>query len=72
MTNYLQKFVIKQIEHYIPEGVDPLLHINCRAFMYDLIETLIEEKKIPPKLAVIKYLLLNYKQTIESKLSVLN
>lgn len=72
MTDYLQKFVIKQIEHYIPEGVDPLLHINCRAFMYDLIETLIEEKKIPPKLAVIKYLLLNYKQTIESKLSVLN
>lgn len=72
MTDYLQKFVIKQIEHYIPEGVDPMLHINCRAFMYDLIETLIEEKKIPPKLAVIKYLLLNYKQTIESKLSVLN
>lgn len=72
MTDYLQKFVIKQIEHYIPEGVDPLLHINCRAFMYDLIETLIEEKKIPPKLAVIKYLLLNYKQIIESKLSVLN
>lgn len=72
MTDYLQKFVIKQIEHYIPEGVDPMLHINCRAFMYDLIETLIEEKKIPPKLAVIKYLLLNYKQIIESKLSVLN
>jgi hypothetical protein len=72
MTDYLQKFVIKQIEHYIPEGVDPLLHINCRAFMYDLIETFIEEKKIPPKLAVIKYLLLNYKQIIESKLSVLN
>lgn len=72
MTDYLQKFVIKQIEHYIPEGVDPLLHINCRAFMYDLIETLIEEEKVPPKLAVIKYLLLNYKQIIESKLSVLN
>ena len=72
MTDYLQKFVIKQIEHYIPEGIDPMLHINCRAFMYDLIETLVEEKKIPPKLAVIKYLLLNYKQIIESKLSVLN
>jgi hypothetical protein len=40
--------------------------------MYDLIETLIEEQKIPPKLAVIKYLCLNYKQMIYQKLSVLN
>jgi hypothetical protein len=45
MTDYLEKFVIKMIEHYIPEGVDPYTHINMRAFMYDLIETLIEEKK---------------------------
>ena len=53
MTEYLEKFVIKQIEHYIPDGVDPLIHINCRAFIYDLIETLVEEQKIPPKLVVI-------------------
>jgi len=72
MTDYLEKFVIKMIEHYIPEGIDPYTHINMRAFMYDLIETLIEEQKIPPKLAVIKYLCLNYKQMIYSKLSVLN
>jgi hypothetical protein len=72
MTSYLEKYVIKQIEHYIPEGIDPLLHINCRAFMYDIIETLVEEQKIPPKLVVIKYLCMNYKETIYSKLSVLN
>jgi len=40
--------------------------------MYDLIETLVEEKKIPPKLAVIKYLCMNYKSMLYSKLSVLN
>jgi hypothetical protein len=62
MTDYLEKFVIKQIEYYIPEGIDPVLHINCRAFMYDLIDSLIEDGKIPPKLAVIKYLCLNYKE----------
>lgn len=72
MTDYLEKFVIKQIEHYIPEGDDPMLHINCRAFMYDLIETLIEERKIPPKLEAIKYLCANYKSMISSKLSILN
>ena len=60
------------IEHYIPEGEDKFTHINMRAFMFDLITTLIEEKRIPPKLAVIKYLCLNYKQMIYSKLSVLN
>lgn len=72
MTDYLEKFIIKQIEHYIPEGVDPYTHINTRAFMYDLITTLIEEKKVPPKLAVIKYLCLNYKKMIYEKLSTLN
>jgi len=72
MTDYLEKFVIKMIEHYIPEGEDEFAHINMRAFMFDLITTLIEEKRIPPKLAVIKYLCLNYKSMIYQKLSVLN
>ena len=51
MTSYLEKYVIKQIEHYIPEGIDPLLHINCRAFMYDVIETLVEEQKNSAKVS---------------------
>jgi hypothetical protein len=72
MTDYLEKFIIKQIKHYIPEGIDPILHINCRAHMFEIISNLIKEKKIPPKLAVIKYLCLNYKQMIYQKLSVLN
>ena len=72
ITEYLDKFIIKMVEHYVPEGEDELTHINTRAFMYDLITTLIEEEKVPPKLAVVKYLLLNYKEMIYSKLSVLN
>ena len=36
MTDYLEKFVTKQIEHYIPDGIDPYSHIHMRAFMYEL------------------------------------
>jgi hypothetical protein len=32
--------------------------------MFEIITTLIEEKKVPPKLAVIKYLSMNYKEII--------
>tara|TARA_R110000822_G_scaffold281276_2_gene402997 strand:+ start:323 stop:547 length:225 start_codon:yes stop_codon:yes gene_type:complete len=72
ITEYLDRFIIKMVEHYIPEGEDEITHINTRAFMYDIITTLIEEKKLPPKLAAIKYLSMNYKEIIYSKLSVLN
>jgi len=72
MTAYLEGFVIKMIEKYIPEGKDELAHINTREFMFDLITTLVDDKKVPPKLAVIKYLCMNYKNFIYQKLSVLN
>ena len=72
MTEYLEKFVIKQIEYYIPEGIDEFTHIHSRALMFEIITTLIKRKQIPAKLSVIKYLCMNYKETIYSKLSVLN
>ena len=34
--------------------------------------TLIKEKKVPTKLVIIKYLCMNYKEMIYSKLSTLN
>jgi hypothetical protein len=40
--------------------------------MFEIIVTLIKNKQVPPKLAVIKYLSMNYKEIIYSKLSVLN
>ena len=72
MTEYLEKFLIKMITHYVPDGIDPILHVNCRAHMFEIISKLIKEEKIPPKLAVIKYLCMNYKETLCSKLSTLN
>ncbi len=72
MTDYLEKFVIKQVQHYIPDGIDPYAHVHSRAYMYDLIYNLLKEEKIPAKLSVIKYLCLNYKAMIYSKLSTLN
>ena len=72
ITKYTERFVSKMIEHYIPEGIDELTHINSREFMYDLVMTLLEEEKIPLKLSTIKYLLVNYQTLINSKLSVLN
>lgn len=72
MTDYLEKFVTKQIEHYIPDGIDPYSHIHMRAFMYDIIGELVENRNIPPKLESIKYLCMNYKKVIYQKLSVLN
>ena len=72
MTDYLEKFIVKQIEFYIPKGIDKHTHVNSRAYMYDIISELIENKEIPIKLGSIKYLCLNYKSIIETKLSVLN
>lgn len=45
MTAYLEKFIIKQIEHYVPDGIDPTTHVHSRAVMYEIIITLIKEKK---------------------------
>ena len=72
MIDYLEKFVIKQIEHYIPDGIDDFTHIHSRAFMFEIVITLIKQKKVPAKLSVIKYLCMNYKEMIYSKLSTLN
>lgn len=72
MTDYLEKFIIKQIEHYVPDGIDPIAHVHSRAIMFDIIITLIKKKKVPAKLVIIKYLCMNYKEMIYSKLSILN
>ena len=47
MTKYLNKFLIKMIEHYVPEGVDSYTNVNSRAFLYDLITELIEDGAVP-------------------------
>ena len=72
MTKYLNKFLIKMIEHYVPEGVDSYTNVNSRAFLYDLITELIEDGAVQLILESIKYLCLNYRAVICSKLAALN
>ena len=72
MTKYLNKFLIKMIEHYVPEGIDSYTNVNSRAFLYDLITELIEDGAVPLKLESIKYLCLNYRAVICAKLAALN
>jgi len=56
----------------VPDGIDPTTHVHSRAVIYEIIITLIKEKKVPAKLVIIKYLCMNYKEMIYSKLSTLN
>lgn len=72
MTAYLEGFVTKMIEQYIPEGKDTIAHIDCREYMYEYIFQLIEEGKLPRKLSAIKYLCMNYRRFVYTNLSMLN
>ena len=71
-TNYLEKFVLKSVRKYVPEGMHPELHINCQAQMYEIIMTLIKEDKTPAKLSVVTYLSKSYRDILYSKYSQLN
>jgi hypothetical protein len=71
-TNYLEKFVLKSVRKYVPEGIHPELHINCQAQMYEIIMTLIKEDKTPAKLSVVTYLSKSYRDILYSKYSQLN
>lgn len=71
-SNYLEKFILKSVRKYVPEGVHSELHINCQAQMFEIIMTLIKENRTPTKLSVITYLCKNYKEILYSKYSQLN
>ena len=71
-TNYLEKFILKSVRKYVPEGIHPELHINCQAQMYEIIMTLIKEDKTPAKLSVVTYLSKSYRDILYSKYSQLN
>lgn len=72
INNYLENFIIKQIQHYVPKGTHPELHIDCQSQMYEIIITLLKEGKSPAKLSIIKYLASSYKEILYSKYSTLN
>jgi Cys-tRNA synthase (O-phospho-L-seryl-tRNA:Cys-tRNA synthase) len=71
-SSYLEKFVLKSVQKYVPEGIHPELHINCQAHMYEIIMTLIKEGRTPAKLSIVTYLSKSYKDILYSKYSQLN
>jgi len=72
VNEYLEKFIIKQIQRYVPEGVHHELHINCQAEMFEIIMKLIKSGETPAKLSVIKYLCVSYRDILYQKYSTLN
>lgn len=71
-TEYIQKFIKHQIIKFIPEGIDPILHIDARKEMYKVLTQLIQKGQIPLKLSMIKLVIMDYKEMLWAKYSVLN
>ena len=71
-TEYIQKFIRFQIIKFIPEGIDPILHIDARKEMYKVLTQLIQKGQVPLRLSMIKLIIMGYKEMLWAKYSVLN
>lgn len=71
-TEYIHKFIDHNIIKYIPEGIDPILHINARVEIKSVIMKLLKNKQLPLKLSSIKLIIMDYKEILHAKYSVLN
>jgi len=72
VNEYLEKFIIKQIQRYVPEGVHHELHINCQAEMFEIIMKLMKNGEAPMKISVVVYLCTAYRDILYQKYSTLN
>jgi hypothetical protein len=71
-TDYIHKFIDHTINKYIPEGIDPLFHINIRKEIKLLLLQLLKNEQIPLKLSYIKLVIIDYKKILSAKYSTLN
>lgn len=71
-TEYLHKFIDHNIIKYIPEGIDPIFHVNARVETRSIIMKLLKNKQLPLKLSSIKLIIMDYKEILHAKYSVLN
>jgi len=71
-TEYIHKFIDHSIIKYIPEGIDPILHINARVEIRSIITQLLKNKQLPLKLSYIKLVIMDYKEVLHVKYSILN
>lgn len=71
-TEYIHKFIHHQIEKYVPEGIHPLYHIDARKEVMEMVLKLIKNKQMPIKLSYIKLVIMDYKEILDAKFSLLN
>jgi len=71
-AEYIHKFIDHSIIKYIPEGIDPILHINARVEIRSIITQLLKNKQLPLKLSYIKLVIMDYKEVLHVKYSILN
>lgn len=71
-TEYIHKFIDHTINKYIPEGIDPILHINARVEIKSVIMYLLKNKQLPLKLSYIKLIIIDYKEILYKKYAILN
>jgi len=72
VNKYLEKFVIKMVRKYVPEGIHPELHVNCQAQMFEIIMKLMKNGEAPMKLSVAVYLCAAYRDILYQKYATLN
>jgi hypothetical protein len=71
-AEYINKFIDHIIEKYVPKGIDPMLHINAQKEIKLVLLQLIKNDQIPLKLSYIKLVIVDYKEVLSAKYSVLN
>jgi len=71
-TEYIHKFIDHTIIKYVPEGIDPILHVNARVEIRSVIMKLLKQNQLPLKLSLIKLVIIDYKEILHAKYSVLN
>lgn len=70
-TKYIEKFAQLQIVKHVPDGIDPLYHINTRKEVYEMVLKILNNKK-EAKLSYIKMLIMDYKSLLGAKFTLLN
>lgn len=71
-TEYIHKFIDHTIIKYVPEGIDPILHVNARVEIRSVIMKLLKQNQLLLKLSLIKLIIIDYKEILYIKYSVLN
>lgn len=71
-TEYIHKFIDHTIIKYVPEGIDPILHVNVRVEIRSVIMKLLKQNQLLLKLSLIKLIIIDYKEILYIKYSVLN